>query len=61
MYHAQGVEGGKATGDREVSVTELANLLWANIAKTEGQETARQHEQADQERRFKENEGPGLS
>lgn len=46
-------QGGKATGDKEISVTELANLLRAHMARTEGWETARQQEQADQERRFK--------
>ncbi|XP_048051185.1 uncharacterized protein LOC125271213 [Megalobrama amblycephala] len=50
---AEGVEGGKATGDREVSVTELANLFRAHMARTEGRETARQQEQVEQERRFK--------
>ncbi len=49
----EGAEGAKATGEREISVTELANLLRSHMARTDGRETARQQEQADQERRFK--------
>ncbi|XP_026050763.1 uncharacterized protein LOC113037671 [Carassius auratus] len=49
----EGAEGGEAMGDRDVSVTELANLLRTHMARTEGRETARQQEQVDQERRFK--------
>ncbi len=50
---AEGAEGGKATGDGDISVTELANLLRAHMARTDGRETARKQEQADQERWFK--------
>ncbi len=50
---SEGAEGGKATGDGEISVNELANLLQAHMARMDGRETAREQEQADQERRFK--------
>ncbi len=50
---SEGAEGGKATGDGEISVNELANLLRAHMARMDGRETAREQEQADQERRFK--------
>lgn len=49
----EGAVGGEATEDKEVSVTELANLLRVHMARTEGRETVRQQEHADQERRFK--------
>ncbi len=50
---SEGVEGGKATGDGEISVSELSNLLRAHMARMDGRETAGEQEQADQERRFK--------
>ncbi|KAL0147249.1 hypothetical protein M9458_057442 [Cirrhinus mrigala] len=49
----EGAGGGEVIEDMEVLMTELANLLRAHMARTEGRETVRRQEHADQERRFK--------